>query len=145
VSYCALLVVLTAIGLYLAFKRGDIIADMPVGQQLKTEKHRKIVGLVFRGIALAMAITAILMFANISKPLLSYTLGRMPASTEAQVIDHIDSAAMPGAFYFHMTIKTEDNTSLSFWYPDQILQAGHKYIFMVLPGSDFAFSARAAD
>jgi hypothetical protein len=40
---------------------------------------------------------------------------------------------MPGAFYFHMTIKTEDNTSLSFWYPDQILQAGHKYIFTVLP------------
>ena len=68
-------------------------------------------------------------------------LGWMPPVTETQVIDHIDSAAMPGAFYFHMTIKTEDNTSLSFWYPDQILQAGHKYLFTLLPGSNFVLSA----
>jgi hypothetical protein len=82
VSYCILLVVLIAIGLYLTFKRGDIVVDMPVGKQLKTEKRRRIGELVFRGIALVMAVTAMLMFGNISKPLLSYSLGWMPAGTE---------------------------------------------------------------
>jgi hypothetical protein len=52
---------------------------------------------------------------------------------------------VPGAGYTYVSILTDDEKYLSFSYPDQTLQADHKYIFILLPDSDFVLSAKIAD
>lgn len=142
IAYCLMTTVLGFIGLYLTFKRGDIVAEMPIAKELKTDRSKKVAALFFRGLAALAATIGFVMLAYIVPPLLSYELSQKPPLTEAHVVNYIDSAAMPGAFFVHMQVKTDDRRSLSFWYPDTVLQTGHKYSFTLLPDSNFVLDAK---
>jgi hypothetical protein len=144
VTYCLLIVVLTSLGLFLALRRGDIVADMPIAKELKTEKSKRIVAAFFRGLVALMVIAGMFLLANVAPSIALYALRRSPAVTEVHTITHIDSPALPGAFYIYMNISTDDKTHLSFSYPHQILQTGHKYLFTMLPNSNFVLSATEA-
>jgi len=142
VSQCLLVVVITAIGLYLTFRRGDIVAGMPIAKDLKTDRSRTIAALFFRGLALLVAMTGAFMSVNIAPSLLLYEVAHKTPRTEVHVINQINSPAVPGAFYMYVSILTDDKHYLSFWYPDKILQVGHKYAFTILPNSDFVLEAK---
>jgi uncharacterized oligopeptide transporter (OPT) family protein len=141
VIYCLLIIVLTSYGLYLALRKGDIVADMPIGQELKTGKSRRIVALLFRGLASFMVIAGIYRFANIAPSIASYVLREAPAVNEVHTITQINSPALPGAFYIYMSILTDNKHYLSFTYPNEVLQVGHRYIFTILPNSNFVINA----
>jgi uncharacterized protein YneF (UPF0154 family) len=142
VAYCLLTIALGAFGLYLTFKPRDIVADMPIAKELKTEKSKNVVALFFRGLAALAAITGLFLLVYVARPVFSYELTHAPPVTEQHVVNHINSAAMPGAFFIHMQVQTDDTKSLSFWYPDTVLQAGHRYTFTLLPDSNFVLSAQ---
>jgi hypothetical protein len=142
IAYCGLLIAMTAFCLYLGLNGGVVVADMPIAKDLKSDESKKLAEVLFRGLPLVIVIAGLWMLAGIAPSLLVYESGQSPAASEVDVISHVDSAAVPGAFYIHMSIQTSAKSDLSFWYPDQILQAGHKYIFTILPNSNFILSAR---
>ena len=145
VSFCLLAVALSLMGLCLTFRRGDIVAEMPISQQLKTEKSRRAVGLFFRGLSALMIIGGMYLLVHVVPSVASYSLGWAAAVNEIHVIRQVRSPAVPGAAYTYVSILTDDKKYLSFSYPDQTLQAGHKYIFTLLPDSDFVLSAKIVD
>jgi hypothetical protein len=127
------------------FRRGDIVAEMPISKQLKTEKGRRVAGLFFRGLSALMVIGGIYLLVHITPPVTSYSLGWAAAVDEVHMSRQVRSPAVPGAAYTYVSILTDDKKHLSFSYLDQTLQAGHKYIFTLLPDSDFVLSAKIAD
>jgi hypothetical protein len=145
VSFCLLTGALSSMGLYLTFRRGDIVAEMPISKQLKTEKGRRVAGLFFRGLSALMVIGGIYLLVHITPSVASYSLGWAAAVNEVHMIRQVRSPAVPGAAYTYVSILTDDKRYLSFAYPDQTLQAGHKYIFTLLPDSDFVLAAKIAD
>jgi hypothetical protein len=80
------------------------------------------------------------MILSIVPPLIAYN-SASSATVEVHKIAHIDSAAVPGAFYIHMGISIEDGKHLSYWYPNDVLQTGGEYSFTLLPNSDFVLKA----
>jgi hypothetical protein len=144
-SVCLLTVALSSMGLYLTFRRGDIVAEMPISKQLRTEKSRRVAGLFFRGLSALMVIGGMYLLVHIVPPVASYSLGWAAAVNEVHVIRQVRAPAVPGAAYTYVSILTDDKKYLSFSYPDQTLQAGHKYIFTLLPDSDFILMARLAE
>jgi hypothetical protein len=83
------------------------------------------------------------MIIGIVPSLITYKMNPSTASVEVHTISHIDSAAVPGAFYVHMGIGTDDGKHLSYWYPTQVLQTGSRYSFTLLPNSDFVLKAES--
>ena len=77
------------------------------------------------------------MIVSVVSPLITYKMDPSSASVEIHRISHIDLATMPGAFYIHMGISTDDGKQVSYWYPTQVQQTGSEYSFMLLPDSDF--------
>src|SRR5258708_6745542 len=61
VSYCVLLVTLTLWCAYIGFKRGSLVADMPIAKDLKTDKSRRIAEIVFRGVPLIFLVAGAVM------------------------------------------------------------------------------------
>ena len=103
------------------------------------------IALFFRGLSALMVIGGIYLLAHITPSVASYSLGWATAVNEVHMIRQVRSPAVPGAAYTYVSILTDDKKYLSFSYPDQTLQAGHKYIFTLLPDSDFVLSAKIAD
>jgi hypothetical protein len=145
ITDCLLIGVLTSMGLYLTFRRGDIVAEMPISKELKTERSRRYVGLFFRGLAALLAIAGISLAVSILPPMALYVLEGVPAVTEVHVVKQISSPAMPGAAYIYSSVLTDDKRDLSFSYPDTSLQPGHKYRFTLLPNSNFILTAELAE
>ena len=81
------------------------------------------------------------MIFSVMPSLIYYKTNPSGATVEVHKISHIDSAAVPGAFYIHMGISTDDGKHLSFWYPKEVLQTGSSYSFTILPNSDFVLKA----
>jgi hypothetical protein len=145
IVYCILIFAITLLGAYLAFKRGDIVSGMPIDKHFKTEKSGRTAALFFRGLALLMTATGVYMAADIAPPLFSYAIAHRPAIVETDVVRAVTSPAMPGAFYVYMGVSTINDKHLSFSYPSPILQAGHNYMFILLPNSNFILMARQID
>jgi hypothetical protein len=145
VSVFLLTVTLSSMGLYLTFRRGDIVAEMPISKQVKTEKGRKVTALFFRGLSAVMVIGGMYLLAHMAPSAASYSFGWAAAVNEVHMVRQIRSPAVPGAAYTYVSILTDDEKYLSFSYPDQTLQAGHKYVFTLLPDSNFVLSAKIAD
>ena len=145
VVYCALITGLVGLCLYLGLRKGSVVANLLIAKNLRTDHSKKIAELFFRGLPLLIAICGLVMLVSIAPPLFSYSVGGSSAVTESHTITHIDSAAMPGAFYIHMGITTDDGKHLSYWYPDQVLQTGNKYSFTILPNSDFVLEVQPVE
>jgi hypothetical protein len=84
------------------------------------------------------------MIIGITPSLMIYKTNPSSANVEVHTISHIDSAAVPGAFYIHMVISTDDGKHLSYWYPSLVLRTGSKYTFTLLPNSDFVLRVEPA-
>jgi hypothetical protein len=145
ITDCLLIAVFTSMGLYLTFKRGDIVAEMPIAKELKTERSRHFVALLFRGLAALMTIAGIGLAASIVPPMALYVLQGAPAVTEVHVVRQVSAPAVPGASYIYLSILTDDKRDLSFSYPDTSLQVGLKYRFTLLPSSNFILTAQPAE
>jgi hypothetical protein len=145
ISDCLLIIVFTSLGAYLTFKPGDIVSEMPVSKQLKTDRSRNVVALLFRGLAALMVIAGISLATSIVPPMALYVLEGIPAVTEVHVVRQISAPAMPGAAYIFVSLLTDDKRDLSFSYPDTSFEAGHKYRFVLLPDSNFVLAAHLAD
>ncbi|ANV99356.1 hypothetical protein LMTR13_03345 [Bradyrhizobium icense] len=128
--------------LYLGLRRGPIVANLPIAKTLKTDQSRKIAEAIFRGVPFIIAIVVFVVLVEIIPSVISYAFDPSSAKVEIHKIAHVNSAAMPGAFYIRMGIHTDDNQDLSYWYPDQILQTGGTYSFTLLPNSDFVLKAQ---
>ena len=142
VIYCVLLVTLTLWCAYIGFKRGSLVADMPIAKDLKTDKSRRIAEIFFRGLPLIFLVAGSAMMVEFVPSLLLYASNQTTAVTEVRAIKQINSPAVPGAFYMYMSILADDKKYISFWYPDMILQSGHTYLFTLLPNSDFVLEAK---
>jgi hypothetical protein len=140
ITDCLLIGVFTSMGLYLTFRRGDIVAEMPIAK-----KSRNSVALLFRGLAALMVIAGLSLAVSIVPPMALYVLKGVPAVAEVHVVRQISSPAMPGASYIYLSVLTEDKKDLSFSYPDPSLQPGHKYRFTLLPNSSFILTAQLAE
>src|SRR5258707_4851825 len=66
VVYCLLIAELTSLGLCLALRRGDIVAEMPIGNELNTEKSNRIAAAMFRRLAALIVIAGMFMLVNIA-------------------------------------------------------------------------------
>jgi hypothetical protein len=86
-------------------------------------------------------ISGLWMILSLAPSAISYKTNPSSAIVEIHKISHINSAAVPGSFYIHMGIKTDDGKDLSFWYPKEVLQTGSSYSFTILLNSDFVLKA----
>ena len=141
-SYFLLLLAVIFMCAYFGFKRGSLVADMPIAKDLKTEKSKQVAEIVFRGLPIIFLIGGLVMMFNFVPSMFIYISGRATATSAVHIINQINSPAMPGAFFVYMSILTDDKKTFSFSYPDQILQVGHKYLFRLSPNSNFVLSAQ---
>jgi len=144
-AYFVLTGALLALCLYLGLKKGSIIDNLPIARNLKTDQSKKIATYFFRGLPLVIAIVVFAVMVKLIPSVVSYAFNPSSTTVEVHKITHIDSAAMPGAFYIRMGIQTDDNMHLEFWYPDQVLQTNNKYSFTLLPKSDFVLKAEPVE
>jgi hypothetical protein len=105
------------------------------------ERGRKIVELSIRGFCLLAVIVGLWMASSFFPSLITFIRDPSNVKTEEHVVGRTDSVALPGAFYVHMDVHTDDGKTLSLMYPDPILQVGHRYLFTLLPESDFVLTA----
>jgi hypothetical protein len=96
---------------------------------------------LIRSFCALAAVAGLWMMANVVPSLIAYDSDPSSASIEVYRVGHIDSAAVPGAFYIRMGIRTEDGQYLAYWYPRQVLQTGSEYSFTLLPNRDFVLKA----
>jgi hypothetical protein len=136
---------LSAIGFfsYFLFSKTPLIQGSVFEKKFGEPGKRNAESLIRILCALA-AIGGIWMILSILPSVITYNSTSSPI-IEAHKITHIVSAAVPGAFYIHMGISTEDGKHLSYWYPSEVLQAGSEYSFTLLPDSDFVLKAGPAN
>jgi hypothetical protein len=109
------------------------------------DQGRRNVEYLMRMVCALAAAGGLWMIVNIVPSLIIYKKDPSSVRIEAHTISHIDSAAVPGAFYIHMGISTDDGKHLSYWYPTQVLQTGSKYSFTILPNSNFVLKAEPVE
>jgi hypothetical protein len=141
IGSCLLAITFIGVSIYWLFKKGSVIAGMPIESQLG-ERGRMLFDLFIRALSLGLGIAGLSVLATIAPSAVDYSVDHSSVSKQVHVLTHVTAIAFPGASFAHIGIETDDNQYLSFWYPDQTLKVGQRYIFTLLPHSNFVLSAQ---
>jgi hypothetical protein len=85
VCYGILLATITSWCAYIGFKPGSLVEDMPIANDLKTAKSKKMAELVFRGLPLIFFIGGFAMLAEFMPAVFMYASNRATAVTEVRL------------------------------------------------------------
>jgi hypothetical protein len=144
VCYFILALAVTAFFSYFLLS-GSPVTKGSVFEKTFGDQGRRNAEYLIRSFCALAAIGGLWMMVSIMPSFIAYKTDPSKVSVQIHTISHIDSAAVPVAFYIHMGIYTEDRKHLSFWYPNEVLQTGQRYTFTLLPDSDFVLSVQSAD